>query len=382
MKITRSFDGGSIEVINNTDANNISLELTNDNSSSDSQWFYFDCEVEVNKAYTMNITNAGESTFAKAWQGYQAFATYDKKHWFRVTTHYTDGTLMISHTPEHTKVSYAYFVPYGYEQHQTLINAAASSPLGSLTSLGLTPDGNSIDLLTIQTPGDDNKEKIWLIARQHPGETMSSWFIEGLINRLLSEDKLSKEILERSIFHIVVNMNIDGSIRGNHRTNAKGLDLNRQWHTPSKIDVPEVYFVQHAMNQKGVDLFIDVHGDEEIPYNFMMGSNTSCRLKKQAEAFKYNFAESTTDFQTEVDYDTFSNGQSSCASTTCCGSSNINKDKSKARDYVEHQFNCLSLLLEMPFLDNDNSEKGGSTQRCSELGAIMLEPIYKHLTSS
>jgi murein tripeptide amidase MpaA len=385
MKINNKFDGGSIEVINNTDPRNIFLKLTSDNRSTDCQWFYFDCEVEKSTAYTMSIINAAKSSFAKAWQGYQALASYDKKHWFRVKTHFEDDKLVISHRPKSTKVSYAYFVPYSYQQHQTLLQTAVNSPLGSLTSLGKTPDGNSIDLLTIQKSGDNNKQQVWLTARQHPGETMSQWFIEGLINRLLSEDELSKKILERCVFHIVVNMNIDGSIRGNHRTNAKGFNLNRQWQAPSKIDVPEVYFVQQAMLDKGVDLFIDVHGDEEIPYNFIMGSNASCQLRKQAKEFKSNFAESTTDFQIAVDYDSFNYGQSSCASTACCNFNNKNKEQSKARDYVEHQFGCLSLLLEMPFIDNASTPRGDidcATQRYLDLGAAILEPIYEHLHSS
>ena len=48
--------------------------------------------------------------------------------------------------------------------------------------------------------------------------------------------------------------------KGNHRTNFHGLDLNRQWHSPCKYTCPEVYFIQHKMQQTGVDLFFDTLG--------------------------------------------------------------------------------------------------------------------------
>ena len=28
---------------------------------------------------------------------------------------------------------------------------------------------------------------VWIIARQHPGESMAEWFVEGLLERLIDE---------------------------------------------------------------------------------------------------------------------------------------------------------------------------------------------------
>lgn len=49
--------------------------------------------------------------------------------------------------------------------------------------LGETLDGHCLDLLIV---GDEapHKKKIWIIARQHPGESMAEWFVEGLLQRL------------------------------------------------------------------------------------------------------------------------------------------------------------------------------------------------------
>ena len=66
-------------------------------------------------------------------------------------------------------------------------------------------------------------------------------------------------------------MNPDGSRRGHLRTNAVGVNLNREWHAPSAEKSPEVLCVRNAMDETGVDFAMDVHGDEAIPANFLAG---------------------------------------------------------------------------------------------------------------
>jgi len=52
--------------------------------------------------------------------------------------------------------------------------------------LGETAEGRDITLLEVsQTQG--LAKNIWIIARQHPGETMAEWFVEGLLERLFDE---------------------------------------------------------------------------------------------------------------------------------------------------------------------------------------------------
>ena len=49
----------------------------------------------------MRITNAGEASYPRAWQGYNACASYDRKYWFRIATSYDAkaGVLEITHKP-------------------------------------------------------------------------------------------------------------------------------------------------------------------------------------------------------------------------------------------------------------------------------------------
>jgi len=387
MKISQNFDSGSIEVVDVNNPEDIQLKLKADNNADVKQWFHFKLTTKVGQFHKMSILNASKSSFSSAWQGYQVMASYDDNHWFRINTRYEGGLLTFEHTPEQSLISYAYFAPYSHQRHEALIKRSKSNVNCHHSVIGLTNDKNPIDLLTI---GDENshKNKVWLIARQHPGETMAQWFIDGLLQRLtepstgssIFQHKDIETLLAENVFYIVPNMNLDGSIRGNHRTNAKGLNLNRQWQNPSKIDCPEVYYVKRMMQEKGVDLFLDIHGDEEIPHSFIMQGGTSCKFAKQINKFKDNFILASEHFQKDVDYNTYHKAGTSCCGNSTCGGKNL----SKASDYVADKFDCLSMVLEMPFIDNvklPSKEFDGSVKTSMELGYAIIDPIFEHLTS-
>ena len=368
MNITSNFDGGNIRVISTESSNNIRLEIRKDTKSDFSQWFYFRLQGAAGYPCKMNIDNASDSFVPEGWKDYNAFASYDRIHWFRVPSFYNGKTLRIEHTPEYNSVFYSYFIPYSYEQHQDMIHTAQISPLCVLESIGKTTQGRSIDLLTIGEPGK-GKKKIWIIARQHPGETMASWFMEGLVSRLLDEDDpVSKKLLEKAVFYMIPNMNVDGSILGNLRVNALGINLNREWESPGQEKGPEVFFVRNKMDETGVDLNLDIHGDEELPYNFTASiegiPEFDDRLKSLQDAFLSKWEEGCPDFQTEHGYDKDEPGK---ANLKICSKQ------------IGSRFNCLSLTIEMPFKDNSllpNPITGWSADRSMRFGESVLNPIY------
>ena len=88
-------------------------------------------------------------------------------------------------------------------------------------------------------------------------------------------DGLAHKAREAFTFYIVPNMNPDGSHLGYLRCNAGGQNLNREWcdtgdyKAPTLERSPEVYYVLKKMDEIGVDCFADIHGDEEMPFNFI-----------------------------------------------------------------------------------------------------------------
>ena len=366
-KISSSFDAGAISVIDSTNSQNIRLALRGDNAASFSQWFYFRLQGAAYQPCRIRIENAGQSSYPEGWEDYQATASYDRSNWFRVPTRYEDGVLTIEHTPLAGSVYYAYFEPYSHEQHLNLLGDAQGSGLCQINDLGSTAQGRDINLLTIGHQAASDL-KIWIIARQHPGESMAEWFAEGLLSRLLDhQDPTARALLDCATFYIVPNMNPDGAALGNQRTNAAGADLNREWQNPSPERSPEVYAVRQKMHETGVDLFLDIHGEEALPYVFAAGceGNPSydARLAALEAAFKTALRQASPDFQDEHGYPKTAPGQANLAI---------------AKSYVGETFGCLSYTLEMPFKDNINlpdDDFGWNGQRSLRLGEAILSAI-------
>lgn len=368
MFISSNFDSGNIEVIAAEQPDAIRLRIQADNQSEFFQWFHFKLYSQADVEHRLLIEGVDKAAYPDGWKGYQAMASYDREHWFRVPTEFDGKNLLITHVPEQETVYYAYFVPYSYERHQDLLQAAQQSSWVEQRLLGQTLDGRDMTLLVIGEPSPE-KPNIWITARQHPGESMAEWFIEGLLHRLLDDDDgVARLLLQKATFYIVPNMNPDGSARGHLRTNAKGVNLNREWQTPSMENSPEVYLVRQAMVDTGVDMFLDIHGDEAIPYNFVAGCEGNPgydeRLENLEEAFKHALLAATPEFQVEHGYERSAPGEANLT----VGSANVGET-----------FNCLAFTVEMPFKDNDgipNLETGWSDVRSQQFGYDTLAAIY------
>ena len=198
MQISANFDSGNITVIKANQPDNIELSINNDHNSEFFQWFHFKLHNNQHVPHVINLVNAGQSAYLQGWPDYQAVASYDRQYWFRVPTSFDGQTLTINFTPEFDTTYFAYFAPYSYERHQDLIHNAQLNQQCQMQVLGHTIDGRDISLLKI---GEDDKNKpvIWLTARQHPGETMAQWFIEGLLERLFDEDDgIARSLLNKA----------------------------------------------------------------------------------------------------------------------------------------------------------------------------------------
>lgn len=371
MKISSGFDGGSIDVIAATDPNAIRLKLKPDNCSEFKQWFYFKLTTTPMVTHRLIFEELDSSAYPRGWVDYQVLASYDKEEWFRIDSQF-DGTCMhCEFTPEHDLCFFAYFTPYSHERHESLLATAQAQFDCRYECLGETLDGRDLGLLVIGNEAErDTKRKIWITARQHPGETMAEYCAEGLIYRLLDvEDSVARKLLLDCIFYVVPNVNPDGSYRGHLRTNAIGVNLNREWDKASPERSPEVFFVQQRMREIGCDLFLDLHGDEALPYVFVAGCEGnpkySSRIEQLEQRFKQALSQLTPDFQTEVGYPLNKPG---CANLSI------------ATNAVGNEFDCLAFTLEMPFKDNcllPDPAYGWSSTRSAALGKALVGAIFQ-----
>ena len=370
IKISQHFDSGAIDVLSADSASQIDLNLRADSHADIHQWFHFRLQGARDQACTIRFLNAGQATYPGGFEGYNVAASYDTETWFRVPTSFDGKVMTVTHTPELDSVYYAYFEPYSWDRHLRLLGEVAENPLARVHDLGSTVDGRDMNMVVIGDPSAE--KKIWVIARQHPGESMAQWFVEGLIDGLLdAANPVARKLLQRAVFYIVPNMNPDGSVRGNLRTNAAGANLNREWMKPSSERSPEVLCVKNKIHEVGCDMFFDIHGDEALPYNFVAGNEMLNDFTPERAAHQTAFIEryiaASPDFQNVHGY----------------AASKYKEDMlTLASKYIGHTFKCLSLTLEMPFKDNANlpdEYTGWNGPRSAELGKAILQPILQSL---
>lgn len=371
IEISSAFDSGAIEVVAIDGATaelHIRRDLRTDGTPAEFlQWFHFRISGAEVSGATLRVSNAGATTYPGGWQDYRAVASVDRVRWERIATQFDGTTMTIEVRPAPGPTYVAYFEPYSWERHLTLL-ADCVARGARQQRLGASLQGRDLDALVIGA----GERPVWIIARQHPGETMAEWLIEGLLQRLLDPaDPVARALRGSVTFYIVPNMNPDGSVLGNLRTNAAGANLNREWLAPSAERSPEVLAVKSALHDTGCAAFLDIHGDENLPYVFVAGCEMlpafTPRQAAEQDAFSAALRAASPDFQSEHGY----------------AASKYKEDVLKlASKYVGNSFGCLSLTLEMPFKDNANSPDprvGWNGARSARLGADLLGPLLQHL---
>ena len=360
IAVSAAFDSGNIVVERLAGPGAIDLSIRKDAHSDFYQWFHFRLSGAAGQNCALRIVNCKGSAYEGGWPGYRAVVSEDRVNWTRAATSYDDGILTIRVSPRTDSLWVAYFAPYSMERHHDLIARAGQAPGVRTDVLGWSLDGQAIDRVRV----GEGPRQVWLYARQHPGETMAEWWMEGAIDLLISHDPLAVELRAACSFHLVPNMNPDGSRRGHLRTNAAGANLNREWANPTAERSPEVLWVLEAMDASGVDFAMDVHGDESLPHNFIAGfegipsiTETQLALLKD---YKDALAARSADFQTRVGYPPAGGGRANLTMST---------------NAVAERFGCLAMTLEMPFKDADDNpepDAGWSPERSRALAGDCL----------
>jgi murein tripeptide amidase MpaA len=376
IAITGKIPSGSIVVEDASDPADLRLRLVADPISGFMGFYHFRASGVRGVPCRFNIVNAGDcfdrrlagrEDVEDGWTNTGPMASYDRERWFRLKGRVEGDSYMIDHTPAYDICYYATWAPYPLDRELNAISRWQLSPRVRLEVIGHSVEGVDLDRLTLGAAGP-GKKICWIIARQHPSETMGGYFIEGFMGRMLDEqDPVARALLQKAVFYIVPNMNPDGARHGFTRGNAAGANLNREWVSPSLERSPEVFHVRALMEKTGVDFAMDCHGDEELRCNFVGGPleipSRSERLLNLFHTFEASWAAASPDYELGHPYP---------------GGPPETADLTMAWNWIAERFDCLSLLLEQPFKDTSwwqDPETGWSPERSVRFGASLPAAI-------
>lgn len=327
MKLISNYEGSSIEFISYDEKTNsvqLSLRLENDDFNPYYNFIVDNKNGDLAKVFINNID------FSKYYNKNYIYLPYKKvyKTWERISTEdlsAKNDTLGITiHPNEVAEIS--------------LIPRYTRQDLTNFVKTIMEYDFINIkhDILTKIEIGDKNRPSIFVIGRQQPGETLASFFIEGMINSIIKNNLYKKY---HYVFFPIVNTL--GVQTGCYHY-IDGIDFNKSWN----LGAPprEIGQIIKTLELYKPKYFIDVHNNEIIPTN---------RIKAEGNLPK----------------DTFTNFEllKPMSSLRRLIENIIDLHEQTAIEYVKEEYDCTSILIDLS-MKNDYKE-------CEEIGYQFISEL-------
>lgn len=319
MKIINNYDGSSINIINNDKVNN-TVYLTFKNNNKFNHYYNFKVDNTNSKEGTIIIKDFTNSFY------------YNKKN--KYIPYLIKGDKIIKFNEDKVKIvdnDYIINIDVDFVGEISLYPRYVKKDLQQF--IDTIKVNNNIEikntpLVEIQI-GKQRKENIVIFGRIHPGETLSSYFIEEIITYILNNEK----ILNKYSFTIYPMISIIGVEKGEHRYTSN-VDFNRIWN--KKNISKEIDYIKNRLVDIKPYLLIDIHGDEITNIDYiktnMMFLNDDLGLFKvlKDRNIFYRFARALIK-QKKI----------------------INIFNITAREYICKKYNCKGILVELSLEKND-----------------------------
>lgn len=302
LRFNSLFESGNLDTVVKIKEDEYDLYMRADaNTRGHNQWYYFSVSNLKNiKTVRFHILNFTKNASLYS-QGMQPNVYSKKRHakgWHRAGSNIKYQLSKINTISESRKkyyslsfdytfdlsddeVYFSYAVPYTYTHLTNLLKEFKTSVPHSIChkeTLCKSMSGLDVPLITITNFTSKDKMKkdyVVIAARVHPGETPSSWVMEGVLRYLLSDNEVAVRLRDDCIFKIIPMLNPDGVVLGNYRTSLSGNDLNRQFQDPDYRLHPEIFSVKsllYELKKNGTILtFIDLHAHSKKKSVFMYG---------------------------------------------------------------------------------------------------------------
>ena len=284
--ISTDFEGGNLgEVTQLSDTHwqcALAGESDADQRNRQASWYYFRVDNVKNQPLTIDLTDlVGEYNYKvgshPVTSETRPVVSYDRVRWRHLSDQEVQWSeerteLRLSFTPPQDTVWVAHVPPYTTEPLRRLLSEYATHPAVTLDTMGRTPQERPLIRMTITNPEVplEQKEVVWLMARQHSWEAGTSWVMDSAIRYLL-DSAAGEAWQDRIVFQLIPMGDPDGVARGGVRFNAFGHDLNRNWDYVIPEEMPEIDAQKTAITDwlaQGypIDLFLTLHNTESADY--------------------------------------------------------------------------------------------------------------------
>ncbi|CAD8092615.1 unnamed protein product [Paramecium sonneborni] len=298
-----NFTSGNLAAVYQVDSFEYDLLLQEDfNTTSYSQWFYFRVNNPYDHKYRINIINLtkhylqyqnGFGIYIKYNSNWEVLksqilikqSSYVKSNFCRTTSNKL-YTLSFWINKSYKTLEIALGIPYSHLDLDRYLLKFQTEILSNTIS------GLPVRMLQF---GSKRSDVILVIARQHPGETVSSHVCQGFLEALSNDKTL------QLFYNIIVipMVNPDGVKWGNFRCDLSGRDLNRVWQNPRSKFHHQIIQIKNLIQKildegRDIKTFIDLHGHSRKLGTFMYACRNSddpieCRVLPMimAENSKY-----------------------------------------------------------------------------------------------
>ncbi len=235
ITIDANFEGGNFEDIHQIGTNHFCGKVAAKLKEPHLKWFCF--RIKGNKGDKVIVdVHYGKNIFPLS-TNVKPVISYNRKEWERIKSTQWSGSdpnrQIVSVTIKMQKniAWVAFCFPYVYSDLKSYLQKIEKDSNIKIETLCLSPQKRAVYLVTLTElcKEDNNKIGVWIIAREHAGEVCGSFVCEGLINFLLSKNKLAKKLLNKFIFKIVPMVDVDGVAIGAHGKDQWPMDFGRDW---------------------------------------------------------------------------------------------------------------------------------------------------------
>jgi len=268
FQVTADFPGGNVDGVAILAPNHLRITARPD-LSPHPLWFYFCLENAAVPSVRVDLANADEcAPDASDWRHVRPVFSGDGRHWQRVarTNYVMDdeaGNYFTFTTPVVGLRTYvAYCFPYPPPSLTADLDRFAERGCAEFRreTLTETAEGRPLELVSVG-PEARPAGAVWLVARQHAGETPPSFVLRGLLDWVTGPEAEAVEARRSLRFQIAPLVDVDGAHHGRFGKDEAPVDRNRDWR-PEPVR-PETAALAEAITrswrQSPYDVLIDLH---------------------------------------------------------------------------------------------------------------------------